>query len=66
VTSLPQGRFFDQEHDDLDADTPYLEPLAGLPGLPAVSVTYREYARVIKAMDTGAPLAETGRMAVTR
>lgn len=66
MSSLPAGRFFDQEHDDLDADTPYLEPLAGVPGLPAVSVTYREYARVVEAVGTGTPLAETGRTAVTR
>jgi len=64
--TLPEGRFFDQETDDLDADTPFLEPLAGLPAMPEPSVTYREYARVIEAMDTGTPLAETGRTAVTR
>ena len=64
--TLPDGRFFDQEHDDLDADVPYLAPLACLPALPEPSVTYREYARVIEAMDTGTPLAETGRTAVTR
>lgn len=62
----PEGRFFDQETDDLDADTPFLQPLAKLPHLPAPSVTYREYARVIGALDTGTPLAETGRTAVTR
>ena len=62
----PEGRFFDQEIDDLDADTPFLEPLARLTHLPAASVTYREYARVIGALETGTPLAETGRTAVTR
>ena len=62
----PEGRFFDQETDDLDADTPYLAPLAGLPGLPPPSVTYREYARVIDALETGTPLADAGRTAVTR
>jgi hypothetical protein len=64
--ALPQGRFFDQETDDLDADTPFLEPLAGLPSLPAPSVTYREFARVIEALQTGTPLVETGRTAVNR
>lgn len=64
--TLPEGRFFDQEHDDLDADVPYLEPLADLPALPEPSVTYREYARVIEALNTGTPLAETGRTAVTK
>jgi hypothetical protein len=64
--SLPQGRFFDQESDDLDADSPFLQPLAALTGLPAPSVTYREYARVIGALETGTPLAETGRTAVPR
>ena len=62
----PQGRFFDQETDDLDADTPFLQPLARLTHLPAPSVTYREYARVIGALATGTPLAETGRTVVTR
>ena len=64
--TLPEGRFFDQETDDLDADTPFLAPLAGLPSLPGPSVTYREYARVIEALNTGMPLAETGRPAVTK
>ncbi|MEY9861017.1 hypothetical protein ABH935_006655 [Catenulispora sp. GAS73] len=63
---LPQGRFFDQENDDLDADTPFLQPLAGLTSLPAPSVTYREYARVIEALQTGTPLTETSRAAVNR
>lgn len=62
----PQGRFFDQESDDLDADTPYLEPLAGLTRLPAPSVTYRKYARMLGALASGTPLAETGRTAVSR
>lgn len=62
----PAGRFFDQETDDLDADTPFLQPLAGLSHLPAPSVTYREYARVIGALATGTRLAETSRTAVTR
>lgn len=62
----PQGRFFDQERDDLDADTPFLAPLAGLPQLPEPSVNYREYVRVIEAMATGTPLAQTCRTAVTR
>ena len=66
AVTQPEGRFFDQERDDLDADAPFLQPLARLTHLPAPSVTYREYARVIGALATGTPLAETGRTAVTR
>lgn len=64
--TLPEGRFFNQETDDLRTDFPYLAPLAGITGLPAPSVTYREYARVLDAMDSGTPLAETGRKQVAR
>ncbi|MBS2538850.1 hypothetical protein KGQ20_39500 [Catenulispora sp. NF23] len=64
--TLPEGRFFNQETDDLHTDFPYLAPLDDIPGLPAPSVTYREYARGLDAIASGTPLAETGRKQVAR
>lgn len=57
---LAPDSFYDQETDD------YLLPLAHLTNLPAASLDYREYARVLEALATGTPLAETGRAAVVK
>jgi hypothetical protein len=57
---LTPGSFYDQETDD------YLLPLAHVANLPAASPDYREYARVLKALNSGSPLAETGRQAVAK
>lgn len=57
---LAPDSFYDQETDD------YLLPLAHLTNLPATSPDYPEYARVLEALSSGTPLAETGRAAVAQ